>query len=143
MTQSSRIKFNPVTREVEIEGSEAFVKKYFGIVQNMLGGVPPAPEKKAAAGEKAAPKKRGRRKAAAPKAPKTSKAAKASKKPGPKKLSMTGKIIDIVQKSPQGISADAIMKKTKASKSLVWNMLSKAKKSGTVRSLGRGVYGPA
>ncbi len=36
-----------------------------------------------------------------------------------------------------------IIKKTKAGKSLVSNMLSKAKKDGKIISLSRGVYGPA
>jgi len=84
---------------------------------------------------KAAPKKRGRKKAAA--------ASKPAKKPGPKKVSMTEKIITLVQKSPKGISAASIIKKTNASKSLVWNRLLKAKKEGKIISVGRGVYGPA
>lgn len=97
MTQSARIKINPTNLEVEIEGSEAFVKKYFSIIQGMLAGTP------AKVKDKAAPKKRGRKKAAA--------TVKPAKKPGPKKISMTGKIIALVQKSSDGISVDDIVKK--------------------------------
>ena len=38
MATQSRIKFNPVTKEIEIEGSENFVKTYFDKVQTMLSG---------------------------------------------------------------------------------------------------------
>lgn len=38
MVEISRIKFNPVTKEIEIEGSEKFVKTYFNKIQTMLTG---------------------------------------------------------------------------------------------------------
>jgi len=38
MGEQSRIKFNPVTKEIEIEGSEKFVKTYFDKIQAMLSG---------------------------------------------------------------------------------------------------------
>jgi len=38
MGGQSRIKFNPVTKEIEIEGSEKFVKTYFDKLQSMLSG---------------------------------------------------------------------------------------------------------
>jgi len=38
MGGQSRIKFNPVTKEIEIEGSENFVKTYFDKIQTMLSG---------------------------------------------------------------------------------------------------------
>jgi len=38
MGGQSRIKFNPVTKEIEIEGSEKFVKTYFDKIQAMLSG---------------------------------------------------------------------------------------------------------
>ena len=39
MNEQSRIRFNPVTKEIEIEGSEAFVKTYFNKLQAMMSGV--------------------------------------------------------------------------------------------------------
>ena len=39
MNEQSRIRFNPVTKEIEIEGSEAFVKTYFNKLQSMMSGV--------------------------------------------------------------------------------------------------------
>ncbi len=38
MNEQSRIRFNPVTKEIEIEGSEAFVKTYFNKLQAMMSG---------------------------------------------------------------------------------------------------------
>lgn len=38
MDERSRIKFNPVTKEIEIEGSEMFVKTYFDKIQGMFYG---------------------------------------------------------------------------------------------------------
>ncbi|MEI7639303.1 MAG: hypothetical protein WCJ37_18465 [Syntrophus sp. (in: bacteria)] len=38
MGEQSRIKFNPVTKEIEIEGSESFVGTYFDKIQAMLSG---------------------------------------------------------------------------------------------------------
>ncbi len=38
MGEQSRIKFNPVTKEIEIEGSEKFVGIYFDKIQAMLSG---------------------------------------------------------------------------------------------------------
>ncbi len=38
MGEQSRIKFNPVTKEIEIEGSEKFVKAYFDKIQVMHSG---------------------------------------------------------------------------------------------------------
>ena len=39
MNKQSRIRFNPVTKEIEIEGSEAFVKTYFNKLQAMMSGL--------------------------------------------------------------------------------------------------------
>ena len=38
MAKQSRIKFNPVTKEVEVEGSEKFVRTYFDKLQGMISG---------------------------------------------------------------------------------------------------------
>ena len=38
MKETSRIRFNPGTGEVEVEGSEKFVKTYFNKLQKLLSG---------------------------------------------------------------------------------------------------------
>ena len=40
MKENSRIRFNPGTKEIEIEGSESFVKTYFNKLQAMISGNP-------------------------------------------------------------------------------------------------------
>ena len=40
MAEKSRIKFNPVTKEIEIEGSESFVTVTLDKIQAMLSGAP-------------------------------------------------------------------------------------------------------
>ena len=39
METKSRIKFNPVTQEIEIEGSEKFVKTYFDKIQSNVSKI--------------------------------------------------------------------------------------------------------
>jgi len=65
MKEKSRIRFNPVTKEIEVKGSELFVKKYFNKLQAIMSG---SPEKTVAVKEKpktikAAPKKKSVKKA--------------------------------------------------------------------------------
>jgi len=38
MKNNSRIRFNPGTKEIEVEGSEKFVKAYFNKLQSMITG---------------------------------------------------------------------------------------------------------
>jgi hypothetical protein len=40
MKENSRISFNPVTKEIEVEGTESFVKTYFNKLQAMITGSP-------------------------------------------------------------------------------------------------------
>ena len=49
MASNSRIRFNPVTKEIEVEGTEKFVKTYFDKLQAMISG---AAEKKVASQER-------------------------------------------------------------------------------------------
>lgn len=51
MANESRIKFNPVTKEFEIAGTERFVKAYFKKLQQLMSGE----------GEPVFRKKRGRK----------------------------------------------------------------------------------
>ena len=87
MKNNSRIRFNPGTKEIEIEGSEGFVKAYFNKLQEMISG--PAEKTVAAKKEskviKAAPAKKAEKKVKAAKASPPKKARKTTKKkPGVK-----------------------------------------------------------
>ncbi|MFH1080673.1 MAG: hypothetical protein V1766_10530, partial [Pseudomonadota bacterium] len=121
MEKTSRIRFNPVTKEVEIEGSEAFVKTYFNKLQKMISGaqeviaekvkkIPPAPKaKKAPKAVKArAPKK-------AKKAPK--------REPGVKKPTNISTIVALVQGSAEGISTTELKEKTGLTERQIWSIV--------------------
>ena len=70
MKNNSRIRFNPGTKEIEVEGTEEFVKTYFNKLQAMISG----PAKKAVAAKKeskaikAVPAKKAEKKVKAAKA---------------------------------------------------------------------------
>jgi hypothetical protein len=86
MKDRSRIRFNPVTKDIEIEGSEEFVKAYFNKLRETISG----PSKKIVAkpkAEKARPVKKAPKKPKAVKARPPKKAGKAKKKePGIKRV---------------------------------------------------------
>ena len=53
MKNDSRIRFNPVTKEIEVEGTEEFVKTYFDKLQAMVSGsMAPIKAEKKELGEK-------------------------------------------------------------------------------------------
>ena len=47
MKENSRNKFNPVTKEIKVEGSESFVKTYFKKLKEMVFGSKKGKVKKA------------------------------------------------------------------------------------------------
>lgn len=140
MKNNSRIRFNPGTKEIEVEGSESFVKTYFDKLQAMLGGS--AEEtgkvKKAPKAIKAAPAKKAEKKPKAAKAPKAAK-----KKPGTKRVTNIDVILGLIQESAEGISTTELKTKTGFAESKIWNIIARATKQGKIRKLKRGVYGAA
>jgi hypothetical protein len=158
MKTESRIRFNPGTKEIEIEGSEEFVKAYFNKLQNMISAVPleTVEESKAA---KVSPAKKSKKepkanaikarppkkepKAAKPRAAK--KAGKAAKKkaPGLKKVTNIDMVVGLIQGSAEGISTAALKEKTGLAESQIWNIVNRASKLGKIRKMKRGLYGPA
>ena len=129
MAINSRIRFNPVTKEIEVEGTEQFVKTYFGKLQAMLSG---AAEKKAAIMKEPKPTK-GR----PPK--KTKKVIK--KKSGGKRITNRDSVIGLIQASAEGIFTAELKKKTGLSESQIWNIVNHAAKEGKIRKIKRGLYG--
>ena len=100
MANNSRIRFNPVTKEIEVEGTEQFVKTYFAKLQAILSG---ASEKKAVI--KKEPK------AAKGRPPKKTKKV-IKKKSGRKRTTNRDSVIGLIQGSPEGISTGELKKKT-------------------------------
>lgn len=112
----TRIKFTPMTGEIEIEGSEAFVKTYLKKVQGFVSGQ-----------EKKKPTK---------KVEKTI----TKTKNGPSKGSYVESVLSVLKKNEQGLSINDIAKKTKLTVSQVNPILGKVLKLGKVQRIGRGMY---
>ena len=146
MKNNSRIRFNPGTKEIEVEGSESFVKTYFGKFQAMISG---APEKKAAIKKepkplKTAPVKADKKKPRAVKERPQKKAKKATKKaPGEKRITNIDMIIGLIQGSTEGISTAELKEKTGLAERQIWSIVNRASKAGKIRKVKRGVYGAA
>jgi len=138
MAKESRIKFNPVTGEVEVEGTETFVKNYFDKLQQLLSG----DGGKISTG-------RGRKKSAstklvAKKMPKTS--AKEVAKPRAKKATKTkktsaiDKVVQLIQDSDAGLSMKNLKEKTKLNSRQVSAAIYRALKLGKIQRAMRGLY---
>jgi hypothetical protein len=140
MNEQSRIRFNPVTKEIEIEGSEAFVKTYFNKLQALMSGVTETVEdpKK----PKVRPAKRGM---AEPKEPPQRPVVKVGKaaqmEPGKKKVTHIAAIVGLVQANGEGISTATLKEKTGLAERQIWSIVDRAAKEGKIRKIKRGLYG--
>ena len=141
MKEKSRIRFNPGTKEIEIEGSEEFVKTYFGKLQGMISGGPEKTVKEPKA-VKVRPVKKTKKEPKAAKSRPAKKAVKATKKaPGVKRVTNIDMIVGLIQGSAEGISTGALKEKTGLAESQIWNIVNRASKLGRIRKMKRGVYG--
>ncbi|MDA8126713.1 MAG: winged helix-turn-helix domain-containing protein [Deltaproteobacteria bacterium] len=148
MKQNSRIRFNPVTQEVEIEGSESFVKTYFSKLQAMFSGVPvkrAAKQKGPLAGKGAPQRKTEKRINVAKGRPAKTKRAAAKAQGGPgkkvKKATNIDKVIALIQAKAEGISTAELKEKTGLAESQIWNIVSRATKEGKIKKVKMGLYG--
>lgn len=147
MDGQSRIKFNPVTKEIEIEGSEKFVKTYFDKIQSLLSGtqkaVVKAPIKEKRIKEKALerkpvkerPVKKVRQSKRAPKVIKEEKLVRKTKRGD-----MSKAVLALIQDSPEGIAMTELKEKTGLADRQIWPIISVAKKRGKIKQAKRGVY---
>jgi uncharacterized membrane protein len=131
MEERSRIRFNPVTREIEIEGSEAFVRVYFGKVQKLLL----APVE----GKKEKPK--------SPRIRPAEKPEKMKKKTGPKKVSkkvpketLLDMVVRVIRSSGAGITTAVLKEKTGLAEGQIWSIVYRAEKQGKIKKTKRGIY---
>jgi hypothetical protein len=128
MTESSRIKFNPVTEEIEIEGSEKFVKTYFDRIQKMLSKSQEAPSIKAPVKEKPVKEKAG----------KVAKKKTAKKKA--KKVSNADKVLTLIKESAEGSTTAELKENTGLTEQQIWAIVNVAKKQGKIMNAKRGLY---
>jgi uncharacterized membrane protein len=127
MEEKSRIRFNPVTKEIEIEGSETFVKTYFKKLQELLSQSP---------GKK---KEKPPQSSAKP----ARKAEKGKKEPGKKKAvkeTQMDAIVAIVCGTEGGVTTSALKEKTGLSERQIWSVVYRAEKQGTIKKTKRGLY---
>ena len=124
MKENFRVRFNPVTKEVEVEGSESFVKTYFDKLQAMMAGSP---------GKASAVEER----------PKEAKAAKkkTAKLTPVKKVTHIEAIVTLIRECAEGTTTAALKEKTGLAERQIWNIVNRATKEGRIRKIKRGVYG--
>jgi uncharacterized membrane protein len=128
MKNHSRIRFNPVTKEIEVEGAEEFVKIYFDKLQAMISG---APEENAAIKKEPKPVK----------ARATKKAKKTTKKErGIKRVTNIDMIVGLIQGSTGGISTAELKAKAGLSETQIWGIVNRAKQMGKIKQGKRGMY---
>ena len=127
MEERSRIRFNPSTKEIEIEGSEEFVRTYFGKVQKLLLEPVGSKEEK--------PKPPRTRPAGKPK--------KAEKKTGPKsapKKTLMDTVVGLICGSKEWITTTALKEKTGLAERQIWSIIYRAEKRGKIKKTKRGIY---
>ncbi|MFH2120200.1 MAG: hypothetical protein ABIJ25_07390 [Pseudomonadota bacterium] len=147
MGEQSRIKFNPGTKEIEIEGSEKFVKTYFDKIQSMLSGTQEAvveaqikekPIKEKAPERKPVKEKPVKKVRQSKKAPKVINEEKLVKEI--KRGDMSKAVLALIQDSPEGITTTELKEKTGLTDRQIWAIISSAKKAGKIKKAKRGVY---
>jgi hypothetical protein len=134
MAEKSRVKFNPVTKEMEIEGSESFVTTTLDKLQAMLSGSPAkkVAVKKEPKAVKAAPVKTDKKVRQSEKAPKVA--------TGMKRGELSKSVMALINGSPEGISTAELKEKTGLKGIQIRNVLSSVTKRGKIRTVKRGVY---
>ncbi len=140
MENNSRIRFNPVTKEIEIEGSEAFVKTYFGKVQAIISGSLKKDEKKPKT-VRVIPNEKARKTSRETK-PNVAQVEKtAAGKLDKKKVTNISSIVRLIQASNNGISTAELKGKTGLSERQIWSIVDRAAKEGKIKKIRRGLYG--
>jgi hypothetical protein len=144
MEERSRVKFNPVTKEIEIEGSEKFVKTYFNKLQSMFSGTQktvaraPVKTKQVKAVKEKPVKEKAPKEKPVKKARPSKKAPKVAKKA--KKVSKSNAVLTLIKDSPEGITTTELKEKTGLANRQIWAIIANAKKAGKIRQVKRGLY---
>ena len=114
METKSRIKFNPATREIEVEGSESFVKTYFNKIQKLLS-VKEETEKVA-------------------------KSTRPRKAPLKKRGDIFDAVIAVIRDSKEGVNTVTLKNKTGLTGQQIRSVVYRAEKMGRIRRAKRGIY---
>ncbi|NPU85073.1 MAG: hypothetical protein HPY65_11345 [Syntrophaceae bacterium] len=146
-----RIKFNPSSMEIEIEGSQAFVETYFDKIQSLILSVAQevreeprrrkgrTPKKAIKAGKGVRAKKAGKEK-------KSDKTAMRNRRAGGRRIqgsSNTDRVLELIRENPSGVTTSDLKASTGLSEQQIWGVIYAAEKRGKVRKVKRGMYAAA
>lgn len=134
MKENSRIRFSPTTKEVEIEGSEAFVKAMFNKIQEIMPGAPKVITK-----EPKRPSKRALKKPRTEVLPHKGVRRVIKVQEKVSEITLFDKIVAIIQAS-HGITTAELKEKTGLSEKQIWGIAYRAAKLGTIKKSKRGIY---
>jgi len=137
MAGHSRVKFNPASREIEVEGSEAFVKTYFDKLQGLLAGAEPKPKERK---ERKVRKTAAAKKAKAMRTPAKKAAKKTAKKVGKRPASALKRIVSALQGTAAGLTTAQLQEKTGLKQRQIWTTIYRAQKLGKIAKAKRGTY---
>jgi hypothetical protein len=146
MKKTSYLRFNPENREIELEGTEQFIKTYFDKLQQKLAQSSGEVKK-----EREAPKKLPMHKAkvktnATREVPALKKVVRvAGKKAAARKaqeVSLIDKVVGLIQDSKTGMTTDELKDKTSLTPKQIWAITSRAVKLKKIKTTKRGVYVP-
>lgn len=113
MEARSRIKFNPVTREIEVEGSESFVKTYFNRIQKLLAVQEETEKIGRSTRTRRAPVKRG---------------------------DIFDTVMRVIKDSEEGVTIATLKNKTGLTGQQIRSVIYRAEKQGKISRERRGVY---
>jgi hypothetical protein len=113
----SKIRFNPQTKEVEIEGSQEFVENYFQRITDLLASLKETPGKAVRSSRKTA-----------------------DKPVRVKKGKIFTTVVDAIKASDHGMSTPDLMKATNFRQLQIRSVIFKAAKMGVIKTVKRGVY---
>jgi hypothetical protein len=146
MKKTSYLRFNPENREIELEGTEQFIKTYFDKIQQML------PQSSGEVKEeREAPKKLPVNKAkvktnATIEVPAFKKVVRVAGKKAvarkAKRISLIDKVVGLIQDSKTGMTTDELRDKTSLTPKQIWAITSRAVKLSKIKTTKRGVYVP-
>ena len=143
-----RIKFNPSSMEIEIEGSQAFVEMYFDKIQSLILSVAQEVREEPKRRKSRAPRKavkagRGVRAKKAGKDKKAGKPAMRNRRAGGRRIpgsSNTDRVLELVRENPSGVTTSELKANTGLSEQQIWGVIYAAEKRGKVRKVKRGMY---
>ena len=113
METKSRIKFNPATREIEVECSESFVKTYFNKIQKLLSVKEETEKVAKSTRPRKTPSKRG---------------------------DIFDAVIAVIGDSKEGVNTVTLKNKTGLTGQQIRSVVYRAEKMGRIRRAKRGIY---